>query len=114
MRGVTNHIVPNRWEEVNPVASFQISLVYVIKVTIDSLSVKTRTGAPGIQPRNKEVDGADIETPPWTGIIPVWEHLGEPVESGLTPEAKVSESLRRYIDGRNEKQKALSEEAASP
>ncbi|KAJ5676044.1 FMN-binding split barrel [Penicillium macrosclerotiorum] len=113
IRSVTNHIVANRWEEVNPVASFQISLVYVIKVSIDSLSVKTRTGPPGIQPRNKEVDGPDNETPPWAGVIPLWEQLGEPVDSGLTPGAKVSENLKAYIESRNERHQAYSKRVAS-
>ncbi|KAL2817074.1 hypothetical protein BDW59DRAFT_182346 [Aspergillus cavernicola] len=108
MRAVTNHIVANRWEEVNPVASYQVSLVYVIKVSIDRSSVKTRTGPPGIQPRNREVDGPDSESPAWAGVIPVWEQLGEPVESGLTPGAKVSANLRAYIEGRNERQQAYS------
>ncbi|KAK7210727.1 hypothetical protein V2G26_017905 [Clonostachys chloroleuca] len=76
MRAVTQKIVANRWEEVNPVASMQVSLVYVVKVHIDALSVKSRTGIPGIQPRNKEKDGPDIQTPQWTGVIPLgrnWE-----------------------------------------
>lgn len=113
MRSVTNHIVANRWEEVNPVASFQVSLVYVIKVNIDSLSVKTRTGQPGIQPRDKEADGPDNETPPWAGVIPLWEQLGEPVDSGLTPGAKPSENLRRYIDSRNERMQSYSKRVAN-
>ncbi|KAL4784443.1 hypothetical protein BJX76DRAFT_367645 [Aspergillus varians] len=113
MRAVTNHIVSNRWEEVNPVASYQVSLVCVIQVSIDSLSVKTRTGPPGIQPRDREVDGPDHEIPPWTGIVPVWEQLGEPVESGLTPGAKVSQSLRGYIEERNARQQAYSKRVAS-
>ncbi|RDW59321.1 pyridoxamine 5'-phosphate oxidase family protein [Aspergillus mulundensis] len=108
MRAVTNHIVPNRWEEVNPVASYQISLVSVIKVSIDSLSVKTRTGPPGIQPRDREVDGPDNENPPWVGVVPVWELLGDPAEPGLIPGGRVSENLRGHIERRNNKQQAHS------
>lgn len=112
MRGVTNKIVAHRWEEVNPVSSMQVSLVYVVRVNIDSLSVKTRAGVPGIQPRNKEADGPDLETPPWTGVVPLWEQLGEPIESGLTPGGVVSDTLRQYIDGRNTKQEAYSKKVA--
>ncbi|KAJ0415574.1 hypothetical protein BJY00DRAFT_256608, partial [Aspergillus carlsbadensis] len=112
MRAVTNHIVANRWEEVNPVASFQVGLVSVIRVSIDSLSVKTRTGPPGIQPRNREVDGPDIETPPWVGVVPLWEQLGEAVDSGLSPGAVVSENLNGYIDERNERQREYSHRVA--
>jgi hypothetical protein len=112
MHSVTNHIVANRWEEVNPVASFQVSLVYVIKVNIDSMSVKSRTGVPGIQPRNTTIDGPDIEPKPWTGVIPLWEQLGEPVESGLTPDAEVSNNLQRFVQDRNVKHRAHSEKVA--
>ncbi|KAL3483281.1 hypothetical protein BJX62DRAFT_249626 [Aspergillus germanicus] len=112
MRAVTNHIVSNRWEEVNPVASFQVGLVSVIKVSVDKLSVKTRTGPPGIQPRNKEVDGPDIETPPWVGVVPLWEQLGVPVDSGLSPGAVISDNLNEYIDGRNETQREYSQRVA--
>jgi nitroimidazol reductase NimA-like FMN-containing flavoprotein (pyridoxamine 5'-phosphate oxidase superfamily) len=112
MHSVTNHIVANRWEEVNPVASFQVSLVYVVKVNIDSMSVKSRTGVPGIQPRNVQLDGPDIEPKPWTGVIPLWEQLGEPVESGLTPEATVSKNLQQFIQSRNEKHRGYSESVA--
>jgi hypothetical protein len=114
MRAVTNHIVANRWEEVNPVASFQVGLVSVIKVSVDKLSVKTRTGPPGIQPRNREVDGPDIETPPWVGVIPLWEQLGEPVDSGLSHGAVVSENLMTYIGERNERQQRYSTSVAGP
>ncbi|CAG9941557.1 unnamed protein product [Clonostachys rosea f. rosea IK726] len=113
MRAVTQKIVANRWEEVNPVASMQVSLVYVVKVHIDALSVKSRTGIPGIQPRNKEKDGPDIQIPPWTGVIPLWEELGTPVDSGLTPNAVVSGNLKAYIETRNERQQAYSKKAAS-
>ncbi|VUC26930.1 unnamed protein product [Clonostachys rosea] len=113
MRAVTQKIVANRWEEVNPVASMQVNLVYVIKVHIDALSAKSRTGIPGIQPRNKEKDGPDIQTPPWTGVIPLWEQLGTPVDSGLTPDAVVSENLKAYVERRNQNQQAYSKRAAS-
>ncbi|CAH0036335.1 unnamed protein product [Clonostachys solani] len=113
MRAVTQKIVANRWEEVNPVASMQVSLVYVIKVHIDALSVKSRSGIPGIQPRNKEKDGPDVQTPPWTGVIPLWEELGAPVDSGLTPNVVVSDNLKAYIESRNQRQQAYSKRAAS-
>ncbi len=108
MRGVTNHIVANRWEDVNPVASFQVSLVCVVRVDIDSLSLKSRTGIPGIQPRNPEKDGKDREEPVWTGVVPLYDVLDRPVASGLTDEAAVPEGLEKFIEGRNKKHKDYS------
>ncbi|KAL4936094.1 hypothetical protein BDV06DRAFT_233733 [Aspergillus oleicola] len=112
MRAVTNHIVADRWEQVNPVSSFQVGLVSVIRVSINSLSVKTRAGPPGIQPRNPEVDGPNINPPPWVGVVPLWEQLGAPVNSRLSPEAIVPERLREYIEKRNDTQREHSEGVA--
>ncbi|KAI1625619.1 hypothetical protein EDD37DRAFT_625173 [Exophiala viscosa] len=64
MKGVTNHIVEGRWEDVNPVASFQVALVCVIRVDILKGGVKFRAGVPGIQPRDITKDGPDNEVPP--------------------------------------------------
>lgn len=105
VRGVTNHILPGRWEDVNPVASFMVSLVCVIRVDILSLSMKSREGIPGIHPRNQEKDGPDHTTPVWTGTVPLHEVLGSPVPSGLTDNAKVPKSLATHIERRNEEQK---------
>ncbi|EEH21402.2 hypothetical protein PABG_03618 [Paracoccidioides brasiliensis Pb03] len=103
MRAVTNHIVAGRWEDLNPVASFQVSLVFVIRVEVEHGSLKLRTGIPGIQPRDRAKDGPDREEPVWTGVVPLYEHLGQPVPSGLTDEAIVPESLVKYIQERNER-----------
>lgn len=108
MKGVTNHIVAGRWDDVNPVASFQVSLVCVIRVDILRLSMKFRSGIPGIQPRNVKKDGPDRKEPVWAGVVPVYEGLGSPVPSGLTDDAEVSQGLLDFIDARNEQHKKLS------
>ncbi|KAJ4245811.1 hypothetical protein NW762_013935 [Fusarium torreyae] len=109
MHLLTNHIVPHRWEEVNPVSSFQVSLVQVIKVEVLSGSVKSRTGIPQIQPRNTGKDGPDLPYPVWTGIIPLYEVLGVPVDSGLTDDAAVPPSVLAYIQKRNKQHKEYAE-----
>jgi len=108
MKGVTNHIVADRWEDVNPVASFQVSLVCVLRVNIESMSGKSRTGIPGIQPRDREKDGPDREEPVWTGVVPLYDVLDRPVESGLTDGARIPDSLEAFIGRRNDKHKEYS------
>ncbi|CAK7215001.1 hypothetical protein SEUCBS140593_002380 [Sporothrix eucalyptigena] len=112
MTEVTNKIVPNRTAEVNPMASIVTSMVYIVRVRIDRLSVKARTGVPGIQPRNVEVDGPNVEPPAWAGVVPLWEQLGEPVDAGLTPGASVSENLKNFIAERNAKHAAHAKKVA--
>ncbi|CAK7210464.1 hypothetical protein SCUCBS95973_000792 [Sporothrix curviconia] len=112
MTEVTNKIVPNRCAEVNPMASIVTSMVYIMRVRIDKLSVKARTGVPGIQDRNPAVDGPNVEPPAWAGVVPLWEHLGEPVDAGLTPGASVSDNLRNFIAERNAKHAAHAKSVA--
>ncbi|PGH17469.1 hypothetical protein AJ79_01069 [Helicocarpus griseus UAMH5409] len=112
MHAVTNHIVPVRWEDVNPVASFQISLVFVIRVEVQRGSLKMRTGIPGIQPRDPVKDGPDRDEPVWTGVVPLSEQLGEPVPSGLTNEAEVPEGLLTFIGDRNKRQNGYARSVA--
>lgn len=105
MRGVTNHIIAGRWEDVNPVASVQISLVTVVRVDITRLSMKSRTGIPGIQPRNIEKDGPDHCIQPWTGVIPLYDVLDSPVASGLTEDASIPQGVKDFITKRNARHK---------
>lgn len=44
MRRVTNHMMADRWEDVNLVASFQVSLVFIVSADIESLSMKSQNG----------------------------------------------------------------------
>ena len=105
--------MPLRWEAVNPVSTPRVNLVTVIKVSIDKLSTKIRTGRPGIQTRYPEIDGPDREGGKvWTGTVPVWESLGEPIESGLTPGAELGlDGVREYIERRNGKMERRAREA---
>ncbi|KAK2802849.1 hypothetical protein FQN51_004111 [Onygenales sp. PD_10] len=112
MRAVTNHIVPGRWEDVNPVSSFQVALVFVVRVEIQRGTMKLRTGIPGIQPRDREKDGPDREEPVWTGVVPMYEHLGSPVASGLTDDAEEPGGLLKYIDERNERRREYARSVA--
>ncbi|KKZ64381.1 hypothetical protein EMCG_09638 [[Emmonsia] crescens] len=112
MRGVMDHIVAGRWEDINPISSFAVSLVFVIRVQVQRGSMKLQVGIPMIQPRDREKDGPDRAEPVWTGVVPLHEHLDEPVPSGLTDDAKIPEGLLKYIQERNERQEEYARSAA--
>ncbi|KAH7412902.1 hypothetical protein BKA64DRAFT_731142 [Cadophora sp. MPI-SDFR-AT-0126] len=105
MKAATNHIVADRWEDVHPVASFQVLFACVLRVDIGRMSIKSRTGIPGIQPRDKGKDGPDREEPIWNGVMPLYDVLDRPVESVWTYEAIVPEGLENFIEKRNETHK---------
>ncbi|PGH02641.1 hypothetical protein GX51_04524 [Blastomyces parvus] len=113
MRGVMDHIVAGRWEDLNPLASLALSLVFVIRVEVQRGSMKFQSGIPMIQPRDRAKDGPDREEPVWTGVVPLHEYLGQPVPSGLTDDAQIPEGLLKYIRERNERQEGYARSAAS-
>ncbi|EGC45424.1 conserved hypothetical protein [Histoplasma capsulatum var. duboisii H88] len=104
MRGVMDHIVPGRWDGLNPLASIALSLVFVIRVQVQRGSLKLNSGVPMIQPRDRAKDGPDRAEPVWTGVVPLHEQLGQPVPSGLTDGAEIPERLLKYIRERNERE----------
>ncbi|EEQ86150.2 flavin-nucleotide-binding protein [Blastomyces dermatitidis ER-3] len=112
MRGVMDHIVAGRWEDLNPLASFALSLVFVIRVQVQRGSMKHQSGIPMIQSRDRAKDGPDRQELVWTGVVPLYEHLGAPVPSGLTDDAQIPEGLLKYIQERNEKQEGYARSAA--
>lgn len=86
MRLLTNHIVRGRWEDTYPVARSAVESVKVIQVSIRSASAKIRTGNTGPFDSGvvKEEDRVSMQQAGksvWSGVLPLFEVLGTPVES---------------------------------
>lgn len=52
----------------------------ILKVKIVNGSGKIRTGGPGDE--KKDTDREDITSRVWTGVLPIWEAIGDPVTGG--------------------------------
>ena len=52
----------------------------ILKVKIVNGSGKIRTGGPGDE--KKDTERQDLLDRVWTGVVPVWETVGEPVRGG--------------------------------
>ena len=50
----------------------------------------------------------------WTGVLPVYEVLGDPVESGICPERPVQREIIDWMEKRNTKERAYAEQVAKP
>jgi nitroimidazol reductase NimA-like FMN-containing flavoprotein (pyridoxamine 5'-phosphate oxidase superfamily) len=72
LRCFTNHILPNRWEEVRQPSDQELKATAVLAVPLEEVSAKVRQGPP------VEDDG-DIAIPTWAGVVPLRGQLGEPV-----------------------------------
>ena len=94
----SDHLFSGRTTEVRRPLRKELAATLVLRVPLDSASVKVAAGPP-------EVDPDDVEPRSvWAGIVPLSVAAGEPVPSPDVPEGvevpeSVERSLRRF-DGR--------------
>lgn len=75
LRLFTNHIVPERWEEVRQPTDQELKATSVLALELSEVSAKVRTGPP-------LDDEEDYALPVWSGVVPVQTHFGDPVPDG--------------------------------
>lgn len=98
MHLLTNHVIPRRWSSVNPVTPSAVKSVQVLKVTIRSASAKVRAKNMGLA---DSVEIVSARNDVYTGVLPLYEVLAEPVESGYSPGRTVQPCLRKWMEDRN-------------
>ena len=87
---VVNHAVPGRTEEARPPSEAELRQTAVLRVPIDTASVKVRTGGPREEP-------ADLELPIWGGLVPMQTSFGTPTgDDALLEGIPVPASLVSY------------------
>ncbi|KAF3397450.1 hypothetical protein DPV78_008306 [Talaromyces pinophilus] len=121
MRLLTNHMWPDRWESTYPVAQSAMRGVQVIEVKIRTASSKVRASNIGdfepvvVLGQSLDWQMKDV----WSGVVPVYEHFGKPVSSGVMDGVErrdATDDLERIEKvrlNRNEKLKEYSEKAAT-
>jgi hypothetical protein len=72
MRAFSERLVPGRWDDVRAPKQSELKATSVLAVALDEFSVKTRTGPPGDEEEDYELDV-------WAGVVPVEQRLLEPV-----------------------------------
>lgn len=78
LRLFTEHIIPNRWDEIRAPNSKELKGTTVLKLEINEASAKIRTGDP--------VDDAeDYELNMWAGVIPLKIEAGKPIADKKLP-----------------------------
>jgi nitroimidazol reductase NimA-like FMN-containing flavoprotein (pyridoxamine 5'-phosphate oxidase superfamily) len=109
MHLLTNHMISSRWENTNPTTPSALKSIQVMRVTINSASAKVRAKNMGL------ADSCEIAAERddvYTGVYPVYEVLGDPVESGYSPGRPVQEHLMGWRKRRNEEEKEYAIRAA--
>ena len=75
LRCFTNHLVPNRWEEVRSPNQTEMLKTSVLSLALEEVSAKVRSGPP------LDLE-EDYSIPVWAGVVPVSPRLGEPIPDG--------------------------------
>ncbi|OAP64854.1 hypothetical protein AYL99_00826 [Fonsecaea erecta] len=79
MEQVTNSVVRDRWRHTRvPPDGAEMQSTSILRVKVVGGSGKVRVGGP--RDELKDLKRDDIRDKVWTGVIPVWECFGEPVE----------------------------------
>lgn len=75
LRLITNHIVPDRWEEVREPNELEMRQTSVLALPLEEVSAKVRVGPP-------VDDEEDYARPVWAGIVPIRTQLADPIADG--------------------------------
>ena len=89
-RAITEHVLPGRWDEARRPNEKEDRGTLLVAVDIDEASAKVRTGPPGD-------DDEDYELDIWAGVIPLETTAAEAIADPLLkPGVEVPESVRTY------------------
>ncbi|KAK4044212.1 hypothetical protein C8A01DRAFT_12310 [Parachaetomium inaequale] len=94
MELITNSVVPQRWTNSRvPPNAAEMQSTSVLKVTISTGSAKIRTGGP--HDEKGDLEDEALLGRVWTGVVPVYSVMGEPVAGGYNRVGEVP----GYIEG---------------
>lgn len=109
---ITDGLVTDLWNNCRvPPTKAESQSTSVLRVIIASASTKTNTGPPGDDRRDLQND--NITSKVWTGVLPVWQHVGPPVESKTNKVASFPEHLSSWMREQNTSRQEYALRAAS-
>ena len=99
MKLITNKVLANRWENSRtPPDNAAVTSTSILKVRIAAGSGKIRTGGP--HDDAKDIENEDVGGKVWTGVVPVYETLGEPIACGDGRVARVPDYINEALQAR--------------
>lgn len=112
MRLITDGVVPGRWEgsRVPPDAG-EMASTSVLRVRIVAGSAKVRFGGPGDEAKDLGDEGLLGRV--WTGVVPVWTTMGEPVAGAYNRVGEVPGYIEEWRGEGNEERRREAVEAAT-
>ncbi|KAJ9667143.1 hypothetical protein H2201_002663 [Coniosporium apollinis] len=111
MELITDAVVPERWKNTRvPPDGAEMQSTRILKVRVTGASGKVREGGPNDE--RKDMKREDVLDSVWTGVVPRWEVLGEPVGSSYNRVEKVPEYLGSFVQEENERREREAKDAA--
>lgn len=98
---ITDNLVPERWDNSrNPPTKAELTSTGVLKVEIESASAKIRVGGPSDD--RMDLKDEELMKRVWTGVVPTYTVMGEPVASSYNQTTRLPGYLRSFVDEGNE------------
>lgn len=95
MEKITNKVLADRWANTRvPPDGAEMSSTMILRVSIETGSGKIRQGEPHDEPKDEQ--RSEITESVWTGVIPVYETLGEPIPSKNNKVKQVPDYVAGY------------------
>ena len=111
MELVTNSVVPGRWDETRtPPDGAEMASTVILKVKVVNGSGKIRMGGPGDE--KKDTERGDVTTRIFTGVLPVYEVVGEPVLGGAGKVKEEPEHVSEFRQQTNSANTSYAQAAA--
>ena len=112
MHRITDGVVANRWDNSRvPPTKAESQSTSVLRITIVSASAKVNTGSVG-DDRN-DLQNDEVTAKVWTGVLPVWEHIGPPIESKTNKVEQLPDYLSGWMEEQNTSRKEYALKVAS-
>ena len=88
---ISEQILKGRWSEARLPNEIELKATTVLKIQIDEASAKVRTGPPGD-------DKKDLDLEVWSGILPMYVGFGEPIKDSSSSIDELPQSILKKMD----------------
>lgn len=111
MELITNSVIPNRYENTRiPPDGAEMQSTRILKLKITGASGKVREGVPNDE--RKDMKREEILDTVWTGVIPVYEKLGEPQPGPYNRLSEIPNHVKSFVQEQNKAREKYAFDAA--
>lgn len=103
MNLITEKVLRGRWEQTRvPPNAAEMSSTNILRVRIENGSAKVRDGPPADS--REDLDDEQVLDRVWTGVLPISETMGEPVQSTYNRVKEVPAYVAEFREGFNRRE----------